>query len=108
YDQTFPIIHIPAAALSYPYTTLFRSSQTNLVAAGGPPTMANVGFTAAFASGSHSILVSVTDTKQCAATCSTTVTILSTNGAPMADRKSKRLNYSHQNISYYVFCLTNK
>src|SRR5213075_313036 len=47
--------------------------QTNLVAAGGPPTAASVTFTAAFGAGSHSILVRVIDSTQCEATCSTSV-----------------------------------
>jgi len=48
---------------------------TNLVAAGGPPTAATVNFSTTFASGAHSILLRVIDTKQCVATCSTTVLV---------------------------------
>jgi len=49
--------------------------QTNLVAGGGPPTAANVTFTASFGAGSHSIQVRATDSNQCEATCATTVLV---------------------------------
>src|SRR5207237_9727988 len=56
--------------------------QTNLVS--GTSTPANVSFTASFGVGSHSILLGVTDKYQCEATCSTTVTIVTTNTGPVA------------------------
>ena len=49
--------------------------QTNVVAAGGPPTLAQVDFTAVFGVGSHQINVSVSDPGECVATCSTTVEV---------------------------------
>jgi len=60
------------------------ASQTNKVAAGVPGTKANVSFTTSFGLGSHSIQVRVTDTQQCAATCSTTLLILKANRPPVA------------------------
>jgi len=59
------------------------ASQTNTVAAGGP-TKANVSFTATFTVGSHSVQARVIDTQQCAATCSTTLSILPANRPPVA------------------------
>jgi choice-of-anchor A domain-containing protein len=53
-----------------------KAAQTNQVAAAGvPPTKLNVSFTTSFAVGSHTVLVRVIDTRQCAATCSTTVLV---------------------------------
>ena len=56
--------------------------QTNLVAAGGPPTAASVTFTAAFGAGSHSILVRVIDSTQCEATCSTSIFVAQVEDPP--------------------------
>ena len=59
--------------------------QTNLVAAGGPPTTAPVDFTAVFGVGSHQVTVSVSDPGECLATCSTTVDVRAAgNAAPVA------------------------
>ena len=49
--------------------------QTNRVAAGSPPTIARVDFTAAFGLGAHEITVSVSDANGGVATCSTTVLV---------------------------------
>ena len=51
--------------------------QTNLVAAGGRGTIAQVDFTAIFGVGSHLITVSVSDPSECLVSCSTTVLVRS-------------------------------
>src|SRR5207247_3015655 len=59
--------------------------QTNLVAAGGPPTTAPVDCTDVFGVGSHQVTVSVSDPGKCLATCSTTVDVSSGgSAAPVA------------------------
>src|SRR5439155_14564367 len=57
--------------------------QTNLVAAGGPPTAATVNFTVTFGPGAHSMLLRAIDTKQCEATCSTTVIVTPAQGCEL-------------------------
>ena len=57
--------------------------QTNLVAAGGPPTAASVTFTASFGIGSHSVQVRVTDSAQCEAACATTVFVAQVEEPPL-------------------------
>jgi hypothetical protein len=49
--------------------------QTNVVAAGGPPTDATVSFTNLFGIGSHEVTVTVSDSCGCQASCSTTVAV---------------------------------
>ena len=59
--------------------------QTNVVAAGGPPTTAQIDFTALFGIGSHQVTGSVSDPGECLATCSTTVDVRAAgNAAPVA------------------------
>ncbi|TAL06277.1 MAG: hypothetical protein EPO07_02105 [Verrucomicrobia bacterium] len=55
------------------------SLQTNIVAAGGPPTTARVDFTVLFSPGTHQVTASVADPSECVATCST---ILALNPGP--------------------------
>ena len=49
--------------------------QTNVVAAGGPPTLAQVDLTAVFGVGSHQVTASVSDPSECSATCGVVVTV---------------------------------
>src|SRR6185436_19653662 len=49
--------------------------QTNVVAAGGPPTTEQIDLTTLFSIGSHELTVSVSDSSGCLATCSTTVEV---------------------------------
>src|SRR3712207_7787208 len=75
------MIRRPPRSTLFPYTTLFRSRQTLL---------GNVhGFTRAWIA----TLVRL---------------VLAYGEATKADRKSTRLNSSHANISYAVFCLKKK
>src|SRR5947209_9838268 len=78
--------HPPRSTL-FPYTTLFRSSGSGYTiggAAGAALTLGNTSTGGGFLS------------------------VTSTNEQITLDRKSTRLNSSHANISYAVFCLKKK
>src|SRR3712207_8045801 len=76
------MIRRPPRSTLFPYTTLFRSFDCD-----GEPVLI-------LTSGSHRV-----DTAKVAADLGL---------APLRDRKSTRLNSSHANISYAVFCLKKK
>src|SRR5258707_7837110 len=80
------MIRRPPRSTLFPYTTLFRSRQRAVAAHGGNGFMAVAATQAALllAQGAGRLLRS------------------------MEDRKSTRLNSSHANISYAVFCLKKK
>src|SRR5438552_13536557 len=73
----------PPRSTLFPYTTLFRSSATRATPAASSPTL----LPRALAGGE---------------------TIVCDKGYAGRDRKSTRLNSSHQIISYAVFCLKKK
>src|SRR2546430_10956071 len=75
------MIRRPPRSTLFPYTTLFRSTKATSAEAGGPPTQCIGAFTGA-APGNLVV--------------------------PTGDRKSTRLNSSHSQISYAVFCLKKK
>src|SRR3712207_8700639 len=85
YSYFFLMIRRPPRSTLFPYTTLFRSREINdrLTPLSEEPPM------------KRSARVGV-------------VLIASGTLALTADRKSTRLNSSHANISYAVFCLTKK
>src|SRR3712207_8496824 len=87
------MIRRPPRSTLFPYTTLFRS-------AGQQDTHLNV-------LGEGSVLEAV---RRCWASLWTdrAVNYRASNGIDHRDRKSTRLNSSHANISYAVFCLKNK
>src|SRR3712207_8538130 len=87
------MIRRPPRSTLFPYTTLFRSQESYVNIANVPlPGWAAVlgGLAACFALG---------------AVNAAGVTLI---GIPSLDRKSTRLNSSHANISYAVFCLKKK
>src|SRR3712207_7621526 len=95
------MIRRPPRSTLFPYTTLFRSTRNGLAGHGsssapsnptGHSLCAGVGFVQA-----SSVVMSLNDRAKMAM-------------RPMAakDRKSTRLNSSHANISYAVFCLKKK
>src|SRR3712207_8275277 len=90
------MIRRPPRSTLFPYTTLFRSRALS-------PELAVGGVAADIAQRSH-ILVSEP--------ASETVGVLARDAAlgnfKPQDRKSTRLNSSHANISYAVFCLKKK
>src|SRR3712207_8951540 len=82
----FLMIRRPPRSTLFPYTTLFRSKEDGLSLDAGP-------FVAAleYASGKNAAVIGKPE-----------------KGFFRLDRKSTRLNSSHANISYAVFCLKKK
>src|SRR5256886_9472212 len=80
------MIRRPPRSTLFPYTTLFRSVQAELFAREPEPQL-------------------VLPLEGCAAQFREPV---STGSEPLQDRKSTRLNSSHSQISYAVFCLKKK
>src|SRR3712207_8810381 len=90
------MIRRPPRSTLFPYTTLFRSPPTTSGPEGGLPSVRTddrQGFDVIHARG----LVQTFHTRQGR-----------TRSQVTADRKSTRLNSSHANISYAVFCLKKK
>src|SRR5258707_5936468 len=91
------MIRRPPRSTLFPYTTLFRSSSVNLIFA--------VGLLVVLISGGIDISFAV---------AASVVQYLAAarrdekGGGQVLDRKSTRLNSSHANISYAVFCLKKK
>src|SRR3712207_7241764 len=97
----FLMIRRPPRSTLFPYTTLFRSVVHDGVAASlagipGSPASAEDAATA-------TALVLAAETK-----ARVHITHVSTALSAALDRKSTRLNSSHANISYAVFCLKKK
>src|SRR3712207_8863283 len=93
----FLMIRRPPRSTLFPYTTLFRSLSTWGKAMGN-------GFSVAALAGRRELMELGglrTDRPRA-------FLLSSTNGAETTDRKSTRLNSSHANISYAVFCLKKK
>src|SRR3712207_8248618 len=88
------MIRRPPRSTLFPYTTLFRSSGVGSrprrcpAGDGAPATGAAAGVAVGGRAGGRRLVAS--------------------NHAVSADRKSTRLNSSHANISYAVFCLKKK
>src|SRR3712207_8133506 len=80
------MIRRPPRSTLFPYTTLFRSSWSHVWAGGIPPW----------------------EGYQALPHLATAGVLLLSGGETTRDRKSTRLNSSHPNISYPVFCLKKK
>src|SRR3712207_7483014 len=93
------MIRRPPRSTLFPYTTLFRSEATRAVTSRGSRSSAGGG-TARAAAGAegHVHVVQVVGGRAPAVL----------HALPAVDRKSTRLNSSHANISYAVFCLKKK
>src|SRR3712207_8842095 len=95
----FLMIRRPPRSTLFPYTTLFRSTP------GGGPGVENTG-------GAEERLRSgagaLADARSAGLLASPGVAMQSTALDRLVDRKSTRLNSSHANISYAVFCLKKK
>src|SRR5947209_11509467 len=91
------MIRLPPTSTLFPYTTLFRSSVDRLVAI-------DVGACEATGSGAFTQVGRVGTASSCCPPEG------GSGGRPASaeDRKSTRLNSSHANISYAVFCLKKK
>src|SRR3712207_7601888 len=88
------MIRRPPRSTLFPYTTLFRSALVNLRGV-GESVKANVVLTCVELTG---LLIVI----------GVGVWALGGGGGDFSDRKSTRLNSSHANISYAVFCLKKK
>src|SRR5258708_30749641 len=91
------MIRRPPRSTLFPYTTLFRSVEERLGRAPVPPTLEHerrmIAAVAEHANGSAQMHFP---------------SAIHLRGAVRIDRKSTRLNSSHQIISYAVFCLKKK
>src|SRR3712207_7068874 len=93
------MIRRPPRSTLFPYTTLFRSLQAQT-----PQELRNLGETPVLLSGTR---IKRTGTNSFEVDGLSFAPCLCEGGAP-SDRKSTRLNSSHANISYAVFCLKKK
>src|SRR3712207_8137853 len=80
------MIRRPPRSTLFPYTTLFRSAFTVVDESLAPAVLAGAG----------------------ACSADDTTTAAGPGSGPPGDRKSTRLNFSHANNSYGVFCLEKK
>src|SRR3712207_8681359 len=95
------MIRRPPRSTLFPYTTLFRSSETPLkVAVTGAA--GQIGYSLLFRLASGSL---AGDRPIELRLLEITPALKALEGVVMEDRKSTRLNSSHANISYAVFCL---
>src|SRR3712207_7854444 len=85
------MIRRPPRSTLFPYTTLFRSALVDLLEVGG-----------------HLAHVVVADDALDVLEAADLVGDVGLQVDPVEDRKSTRLNSSHANISYAVFCLKKK
>src|SRR3712207_8899779 len=96
------MIRPPPRSTLFPYTTLFRSEQPPV---GGLPALAHLELDAV---GRHLLDLRVRDGRALAADARDDLGVArerAQDGLERLDRKSTRLNSSHANISYAVFCL---
>src|SRR3712207_8227620 len=93
------MIRRPPRSTLLPYTTLFRSDQG-----------LTIGRTAALLAGLPKTVPGFAIDRMCAGAMTAVTTVAGgiAMGAYDVDRKSTRLNSSHANISYAVFCLKKK
>src|SRR2546430_2989798 len=87
------MIRRPPRSTLFPYTTLFRSLVHRISGDGADAWLTHYQAAAAHERGEDVIVLSVGDPDL---------------DTPAADRKSTRLNSSHSQISYAVFCLKKK
>src|SRR5690349_22865364 len=88
------MVRRPPRSTLFPYTTLFRSSGRERVSGSMPQdwTSCSIADCAVFSASSTDVPAQIACTMSCSA----------------LDRKSTRLNSSHVEISYAVFCLKKK
>src|SRR3712207_7512068 len=90
------MIRRPPRSTLFPYTTLFRSYHLSLFSYHLSPITHHYAFACSFNRRTHSDGVAQGGRRA------------GRGGRASADRKSTRLNSSHANISYAVFCLKKK
>src|SRR3712207_8227952 len=100
----FLMIRRPPRSTLFPYTTLFRSTEYYTSYEYGPTkAIAEASQTGAATTIIRGLAVGMMST-----VLATIVLAVSIMAAYYLDRKSTRLNSSHANISYAVFCLKKK
>src|SRR3712207_7890170 len=92
------MIRRPPRSTLFPYTTLFRSAFANQKG-GVAKTTTTLNLAVAFQEMGHRVLAVDLDPQG---------NLTMSQGMNPEDRKSTRLNSSHANISYAVFCLKKK
>src|SRR5258707_2658234 len=95
------MIRRPPRSTLFPYTTLFRSSNTGFLHTVSDPSAPTHNLVSFVYNETTAQVTSVADALGSATT-------LAFNSVTAQDRKSTRLNSSHANISYAVFCLKKK
>src|SRR5438552_10694654 len=99
------MVRLPLTSTLFPYTTLFRSRVELPFPFGSQILSLQRGYSWVFV-GIHPIDFYESHVHQCSPEFGETGTISPNSGEQ--DRKSTRLNSSHQIISYAVFCLKKK
>src|SRR5258708_25589214 len=99
------MIRRPPRSTLFPYTTLFRSAEDGLRPLVEEHPATAPGTEAAASSQSRRLSASA---KGFPRTSPRSPAVMSRHQSPAKDRKSTRLNSSHQIISYAVFCLKKK
>src|SRR3712207_7538351 len=102
------MIRRPPISTLFPYTPLFRSFAEGLLIAVLPLYAASFGVgygLVGFASSAAAIGTLLTDVPAGAVLARVGLRPAMIAGSGLVDRKSTRLNSSHANISYAVFCL---
>src|SRR3712207_7070226 len=94
------MIRRPPRSTLFPYTTLFRSRYLPGPTAPSTPTG---GLPVYVGDGTRATVA-----RAAGQTCAFAVFAIDSSGNVSRDRKSTRLNSSHANISYAVFCLKKK
>src|SRR3712207_7257043 len=100
------MIRRPPRSTLFPYTTLFRSEARSVLPDALRERDAQVDDVALY----ETVVEPLTDADRAALERATYVTFTSSSTVRflLGDRKSTRLNSSHANISYAVFCLKKK
>src|SRR3712207_7351163 len=99
----FLMIRRPPRSTLFPYTTLFRSA-----GGAGVGALAGRRHRAELSAGDHEAQAGACVRGGCLRLLDALLDLLDRGGRLVLDRKSTRLNSSHANISYAVFCLKKK
>src|SRR2546427_6421960 len=94
------MIRRPPRSTLFPYTTLFRSSRSTLHFCHSFKCVAR-----SMGVQRNAVILSRVELSDC---CAEPASLTGNGGDELEDRKSTRLNSSHSQISYAVFCLKKK
>src|SRR3712207_6969841 len=102
------MIRRPPRSTLFPYTTLFRSKPYMTKSSGVRCSMQNQKMTRSRKSDTDTLLELNTYLNYVLKSVNACCSVVGEWSGRMGDRKSTRLNSSHANISYAVFCLKKK